>query len=89
MFKFFFVDFMSLELRSGFPTLLLNYGSGTIKSVVSNKKLSDGHLHSISILLTNKVNIITAWFSINLRFVNVFSRLNFVSMIALVAMDKQ
>lgn len=52
-----FADFMSLELRDGYPTLLYDYGSGTIESMVRNKKLSDGTLHSISIVLKPDVRL--------------------------------
>lgn len=41
---------MSLELRKGIPTLLVDYGSETI-SIKPKKKISDGNTHSINIFL--------------------------------------
>nr|CAD7462753.1 unnamed protein product [Timema tahoe] len=43
-------DFMSLELRSGFPRLLMDYGTGTV--FVENKqiKLSDNKPHHIDVI---------------------------------------
>ncbi|GJQ67761.1 hypothetical protein Trydic_g21076 [Trypoxylus dichotomus] len=42
-------DFMSLELKGGFPVIYLNYGSDTLEVSLRTKKLTDGGSHTISI----------------------------------------
>ncbi|KRT83191.1 Cadherin [Oryctes borbonicus] len=42
-------DFMSLELKGGFPVIYLNYGSDTREISLRTKKLTDGSSHTISI----------------------------------------
>lgn len=46
-------DFMSLELKNGFPVLLVDYGSGTLKIEQKQIKISDGESHRIEIIWTN------------------------------------
>ncbi|XP_065212799.1 DE-cadherin isoform X2 [Planococcus citri] len=45
-------DFMSLELRKGYPVLLVNYGTGTTKVEHSYKQIVDNMVHKIEIILT-------------------------------------
>ncbi|XP_025194494.1 DE-cadherin isoform X1 [Melanaphis sacchari] len=45
-------DFMSLELKDGFPVLLVDYGSGTLKIGQKQIKISDGEPHRIEIIWT-------------------------------------
>lgn len=52
------LDFMSLELRNGYPVLLMDYGSGTLKIEQKQIKISDGESHRIEIIWTNTVCII-------------------------------
>ncbi|XP_017769994.1 PREDICTED: DE-cadherin [Nicrophorus vespilloides] len=47
-------DFMSLELRDGYPVLLLDYGSGTTEVILRHKNLNDGASHIIKISLREK-----------------------------------
>jgi len=42
-------DFMSLELREGYPVLLVDFGSGTVRMEQRQIKLSDGEMHRIDI----------------------------------------
>ncbi|XP_054263289.1 DE-cadherin-like [Macrosteles quadrilineatus] len=42
-------DFMSLELRDGYPVLLVDFGSGTVKQEQRQFKLSDDNTHRIDI----------------------------------------
>ncbi|GLH15736.1 DE-cadherin [Gryllus bimaculatus] len=46
-------DFMSLELKDGYPRLLMDYGSGTTFLEHKQSRLSDGKLHHIDIFWTN------------------------------------
>jgi len=50
---------MSLELKNGFPVLLVDYGSGTLKIEQKQIKISDGESHRIEIIWTNTVCIQT------------------------------
>lgn len=43
-------DFMSLELKGGYPYLLLDYGSGTVQVEQKYKKINDGKSHFIYIM---------------------------------------
>ncbi|XP_063231568.1 DE-cadherin [Bacillus rossius redtenbacheri] len=43
-------DFMSLELKSGYARLLMDYGSGTTFVEHTDSKLSDGKLHLIEVI---------------------------------------
>ncbi|XP_050421332.1 DE-cadherin isoform X2 [Adelges cooleyi] len=45
-------DFMSLEIRNGYPVLLVDYGSGTLKMEQKQIKISDGEVHRIEIIWT-------------------------------------
>ncbi|XP_050545953.1 DE-cadherin isoform X3 [Daktulosphaira vitifoliae] len=45
-------DFMSLEIRNGYPVLLVDYGSGTLKIEQKQIKISDGEVHRIEIIWT-------------------------------------
>lgn len=47
-------DFMSLELRNGFPVLLVDYGSGTVQVEQNIKKVNDGERHTIAINFNTK-----------------------------------
>jgi len=49
---------MSLELRNGFPVLLVDYGSGTLKIEQKQIRISDGESHRIEIIWTNTVRVI-------------------------------
>jgi len=51
-------DFMSLELKDGYPVLLVDYGSGTLKIGQKQIKISDGEPHRIEIIWTKTVLII-------------------------------
>lgn len=46
---------MSLELKNGFPVLLVDYGSGTLKIEQKQIKISDGEPHHIEIIWTKTV----------------------------------
>jgi len=48
-------DFISLELKDGYPILLVDYGSGTLKIEQKHKRISDGELHHIEIIWTKTV----------------------------------
>lgn len=50
---------MSLELKDGYPILLVDYGSGTLKIEQKQIKISDGKLHHIEIIWTKTVSIHT------------------------------
>lgn len=50
---------MSLELKDGYPTLLVDYGSGTLKIEQKQIKISDGKLHHVEIIWTKTVSIHT------------------------------
>lgn len=50
---------MSLELKDGFPVLLVDYGSGTLKIGQKQIKISDGQPHRIEIIWTKTVLFIT------------------------------
>lgn len=56
---FIFADFMSLELKNGYPVLLVDYGSGTLKIEQKHIKISDGESHRIEIIWTKTVNFLT------------------------------
>lgn len=47
-------DFMSLEIKDGYPVLLLDYGNGTASIKQTYKKISDGETHTISILFNTE-----------------------------------
>lgn len=47
---------MSLELKGGYPVLLVDYGSGTLKIEQKHIKISDGEPHRIEIIWTNTVH---------------------------------
>lgn len=47
-------DFMSLELRDGYPVLLVDYGSGTAEVKQNLKKLNDGEKHIITVAFNTK-----------------------------------
>lgn len=51
------LDFMSLELKDGYPILLVDYGSGTLKIEQKQIKISNGELHHIEIIWTKTVFI--------------------------------
>lgn len=46
---------MSLELRRGYPLLLVNYGTGTTKIEHSYKSIVDEGLHKIEVILSTTV----------------------------------
>jgi len=50
---------MSLELKDGYPVLLVDYGSGTLKIGQKQIKISDGEPHRIEIIWTKTVLKIT------------------------------
>lgn len=50
-------DFMSLELVEGFPVLLVDFGSGTVRVEQRQIGLSDGEVHRIDIFWTKTVSI--------------------------------
>ncbi|CAB0007597.1 unnamed protein product [Nesidiocoris tenuis] len=43
-------DFMSLEVRDGYPLLLVDFGSGTVRVIQNVIKLDDGQSHRIDII---------------------------------------
>lgn len=47
---------MSLELKNGYPVLLVDYGSGTLKIEQKHIKISDGESHRIEIIWTKTVS---------------------------------
>lgn len=47
---------MSLELKGGYPVLLVDYGSGTLKIEQKQIKISDGEPHRIEIIWTKTVS---------------------------------
>ncbi|KAE8744365.1 hypothetical protein FOCC_FOCC009018 [Frankliniella occidentalis] len=47
-------DFMALELHNGFPVLLVDYGSGTVRMEHTKINLNDGESHRIDILWSDK-----------------------------------
>jgi len=49
---------MSLELKDGYPVLLVDYGSGTLRIGQKQIKISDGEPHRIEIIWTKTVLII-------------------------------
>lgn len=48
---------MALELRRGFPVLLVNYGTGTTKIEHSYKQIVDNNIHKIEIILSTTVRL--------------------------------
>lgn len=50
------LDFMSLELREGYPVLLVDFGTGTVKIEHRHIKVSDGEKHRIDIIWTKTVS---------------------------------
>lgn len=46
---------MALELHNGFPVLLVDYGSGTVRLEHTKINLNDGESHRIDILWSDKV----------------------------------
>lgn len=46
-------DFMALELSGGYPRLLVDYGSGTVRVNHSEIRLTDGNFHHIDITWNN------------------------------------
>ncbi|KAK9497090.1 hypothetical protein O3M35_004467 [Rhynocoris fuscipes] len=48
--NFYVQDFMSLEVKDGFPVLLIDYGSGTARLEQKQIKLNDGDTHRIDII---------------------------------------
>lgn len=46
-------DFMSLELRDGYPVLFVDYGTGTTRLDMHEIKLDNGNSHHIDIILSN------------------------------------
>lgn len=52
------IDFMSLELKDGYPLLLVDYGYGTIQVEQRDKKISDGSSHHIFINFQPNVSLI-------------------------------
>lgn len=50
---------MSLELKNGYPILLVDYGSGTLKIEQKQIKISNGESHHIEIIWTKTVCIQT------------------------------
>lgn len=51
------LDFMSLELREGYPVLLVDFGTGTVKIEQRHIKVSDGEKHRIDIIWTKTVSV--------------------------------
>lgn len=49
---------MSLELKDGYPLLLVDYGYGTIQVEQRDKKISDGSSHHIFINFQPNVSLI-------------------------------
>lgn len=47
-------DFLSLELKDGYPVVLVDYGSGTVRIEAKHKYLVDDTFHSITISLKTK-----------------------------------
>lgn len=47
---------MSLELKDGYPVLLVDFGSGTVRVEQKQIKVSDGHIHRIDIFWTKIVS---------------------------------
>lgn len=56
VFIFFFVDFVALELHEGYPVLLVDYGTGSVRVVHRHIKLTDGASHRIDITLQKSVS---------------------------------
>lgn len=48
---------MSLELREGYPVLLVDFGTGTVKIEQRHIKVSDGEKHRIDIIWTKTVSV--------------------------------
>lgn len=48
-------DFMALEVRNGYATLLMDHGTGTVKLEHQQIKLTDGKSHKIEIFWTKNV----------------------------------
>lgn len=46
---------MSLELKDGYPVLLVDYGSGTLRIEQKHIKISDGEPHRIEIIWSKTV----------------------------------
>lgn len=46
---------MSLELRDGFPVLLVDYGTGTVRIEQKHIELNDGKKHRIDIIWSQTV----------------------------------
>jgi hypothetical protein len=51
------IDFMALELREGYPVLLVDFGSGTVRMEQRQIKLSDGEIHRIDIFWSKSVRL--------------------------------
>ncbi len=60
-------DFMVLQLKSGFPTLRINHGSGETKLTIDGRdragnvrmqRLNDGFWHKIDIFREGKVRLV-------------------------------
>ncbi|RZF45194.1 hypothetical protein LSTR_LSTR009965 [Laodelphax striatellus] len=47
-------DFMALELRNGYPVLLVDFGTGTVKVEHRQIKITDGAMHRVDIYWTRK-----------------------------------
>lgn len=52
--KFPVKDFMSLEIKDGYPLLLIDYGSGTAYVKHNLTKINDGEVHTIFITFTTE-----------------------------------
>lgn len=55
-------DFLALELRNGYPVLMVDYGSGAIEIPHKQIQLTDGKSHKIEILLSSSVSPVTTHF---------------------------
>lgn len=60
---------MSLELKDGYPVLLVDYGSGTLKIGQKQIRISDGEPHRIEIIWTKTV-LITLLYKYNYLFLS-------------------
>lgn len=49
---------MALEVRDGYPSVLIDYGSGTVRANHTEIKLNDGQFHHIDIIWNKLVGVL-------------------------------
>jgi len=61
---------MALEIMDGYPSVLMDYGSGTKRANHSEIRLNDGNLHHIDVIWNNQVPTYDSFIQLYLNICN-------------------